>query len=494
MNLRKGIVITALICVILLSIITKIGQIIDYPYLLDGDPYFHGLIMDSIIEKGEMPITIPHQVPETTLFYPLGFHLELAIINIFTGIGSLDLLRYVGAFIAGLLSLQMYVILKKIFKSDVIAIFGGTLMAISPVLTDRLSIGLSENLFLVSILFTIYLSLYFQESHSFTLLLFLTVVIGSSFFIHFSSYFSLPLLIYLWGYFIVLIFLRRKFFFALVIFLLGGLSILSVVFYFPQIISVMKSFANTGVANPEFLPPPTFWQWQTQLSYYAIPVLIISIIALLINFRKEMLVRRYYTPIIIFTLVIFSFLEVLPLFKIYNLLPFRAFTYFILCGILLMSYFFYRFKVYPIVFASIIAFIVITHPFRASGWDKDLTLLEHEGIFNLKNIEENSLIVTQPINGRMIIFFTRRSTVSDAARELFFAENSDVFISGIKSFGQYDAYYVLISKHKLTPEYNKGWVRPWAAVGLNWNIFDQSKFKVVYENNDVVIYKLKNSL
>lgn len=494
MNLRKGIVITALICIILLSFITKLGQIIDYPYLLDGDPYFHGLIIDSIAETGEMPISIPYQVPETNLFYPLGFHLGLSIINIFSGIDSLNLLRYIGASIASFLALQMYVILKKIFRSEVIALFGATLIAISPILTDRLSIGLSENLFLVSVLFIIYLSLCFQESHRFALLLLLTVAIGGSFLIHFSAYFLAPLLIYFWIHFLIFLIRRKQFLYATIIIPIAASIVACVYFFSPQIISVAKSFANTRLASSEFLPPPTFKQWQTQLSYYAVPMLILSAFGLVINSRKELLVRRYYSPIIIFTLVVFLFLEIFPFFKIYNLLPFRAFTYFILCGVLLMSYFFYKLKPYRIVFVLIIAFTIITHPFNASGWDKDLTRLEYKGILRLKDVEVNSLIITQPINGRMIIYFTKKNTASDSARELFFAKSSDDFISGIKSFGEYGAYYVFISKHKLTAEYNKGWVRPWAAVGLNWSIFDQSKFKVVYENNDVVVYKLKNSL
>lgn len=132
-------------------------------------------------------------------------------------------------------------------------------------------------------------------------------------------------------------------------------------------------------------------------------------------------------------------------------------------------------------------------PVVVGAGEQQLTKGEYRGIAWLRDhADKDSVIVTAPANGRQVVFLTNSYVAYDTGLSVFNANTSDEAVQQIALLGSFQQAFIYISKYKLGPVYNFGWVRDYANVKADLTKFEDKKnFSVVFEDADSVIYALR---
>ncbi len=482
---------------VLAGFLLRASQIAQTYFLLDGDPYLHGSLVKAIALSGLLPTEIPGQVPAAGLFYPLGSHAWLGSL-VATGLPLEPLLRWYGPILSVAFSLGLYLFAYRLTLSRKIAL--GSLLAslFIPFLTVRLSISLPEHFFLLATLVCLIGLVEWTRSRSYAWLAISVLAVAGGFAVHFSTYFLLPVL--LAGLVIGVIpseaRMGRVVKAGLValgaIVLAGGVLYLS----YPILYETLRSFANTAAKNPEFLPAPSLVDWRRELNT---AVLILAVPGILWLFRpKAGIGWRALTIFAVYTLTILAFLQILPSLHLYNLLPFRAFTYFAIpvaiaagAGMVAIG------TVWRPAGLFVAGLLLVYHAtLSPSGWDIDLIPAEVEAIHWLdSHTAGQTLVYAPPLMGRQILLYSHNRVNYDLG---YFLEpkKADDIRTRLKGFQELvDApgkTYVFISDYKMSPAFNRGFARGGTFADLPLKRLDDEKkiFKRVFKNNAVRIYEV----
>lgn len=469
-----------------LAVSSKLTQLITYPFFLDGDPYFHAAIAQQTIEAGQVPTHYAHAVPAYQLFYPLGSHIYQAALHMLTGISLLDINRFLGPALVIPMVLGVALLAKRLGAGPAGMTVAALLASVIPVWTTRFSITVPENPALVVLLGALFFLFRFIDNRRARDLAWSGGLIGASFILHFGSYLFLPTLfvaVLLYGAWLA----RTKHHQGLLRFtLVAAISVILTFVAYPQIYSTALSFLVTALAyhDGQIFPAPQPSDWQAHIGYATV---VLSIIGL-----GYLLIRRPVHGLLIgvLLLTVLSLLQILPSLDVFYFLPFRGFTYLALIIIPLVGVA-ASISRWAVLTAMITALAITSVPLGPSGWDTDLTESEYEAIGWVdQHLPRAALVITQPGNGRQIIFFTQRDTVFDGARGVFYSNQPKRAEEEIRKLGDYPEYYVFISKFKRGPQYNVGWGRAWAFPDANYEQFeDRDFYRPVFENTDVVIYR-----
>ncbi len=485
-NTKRLLWVVILGAVAVIAVATKSAQIIQNPFFLNGDPYFHAAVTNTIVETGRVPTTFMHAVPTYLIFYPLGTHLFQAALQLVGGVNTLELNRWLGPLLAAILALGAAVLAKQLGATR-LGMFGAALLAaFMPVFVTRFAITVPENTVLLVLLLSLFFLLRSAGTKSSLDLVWAGGLLGASFLLHFGSYLLLPvfgLALLIYGVWII----RTRKQLGLIRFLAVVVSVVALIgIAYPKILATAFSFVVTTLryGDGALSPPPDLPDWQSHIGY-------VLVLLALCGFSWVAVKRPLAGSLIgLFLFTILAFLQIFPSLEIFYFLPFRGFAYLGLVIAPLVGVALSRLK-WPIVSTIILAAAIATLPLQPSGWDTDLTPAEYEAIRWMdQELTRDSLIVTQPANGRQIIYLTRRETVFDGAHPIFYSDLPYKSLRRLRLFGEYKQYYIFVSDFKRGPKYNIGWNRGWAFPDANYEQFDKREFyELVYRNDDVSIYR-----
>lgn len=506
---RRYIVWAILLGVMILSVALKSQYYLSKPYLPDGDSYFHGMLTNYIVDRHELTSTVPYQVPPVGHGYPFGFHILAAQIHYLTGWSVLSIIRWFGAVMSAIVVAAVFIVTRRVTRSSAGALMAAILTLFIPLLAGRLGNTFPENILVFFIPVLLWLLIMANiEQDRYGLIVGGMIVISAVGF-HFTSYLLIPA--YFIGVFVYFIGRRWR---KRNIFYIGGIGFatllaVSIVYSNWWLFGFLKSFvaSNSGTAleissTPHALPAPDSNQWYAHLGY--LPVVIGGLGAVLLAWQRTLSWRvKLVLAAYIFTVLLP--LQILPALKLFSYTPFRAFVYLgiplaILAGGAVSWLVRQPKKLVPLVVSVVLLISVIPNQnvaATAGAGEQHLTTAEFTGGVSwlIKHTSPDSITITAPANGRQIAFFTMQTTAYDTSSGTFYAKTSSASIKAIRELGPYSIAYIYVSKYKLGPVYNFGWVRDYAYVNADLKKFKDGRyFTTVFEDDDSIIFQANPDL
>jgi len=471
------------------------------PFLPDGDTYFHGMMTNYIVEYGETTTYTPYEVPLGANGAPMSFQILTAQIHLVTGIPVVTIMRWFGPVMSGVICLVMYILLKRLTNNRVTALLGSLVMLFVPYYNGRLSATFPENVLMLFIPVLIYLLHDAVENRNRNSLVATLLITASAVGFHFSSY----MLLLLYGIGVLLYFVGRRWQHRNVLYIslfgLGLIGVISVVFSNWWLFGFLKSLFQThsGAAfltdTTYTLAAPTTSLWSGNIGVF---VIILSLIGFLVLLLRRQTLWRTKVLLLGYTFIVLLPLQILPAMKLFSYTPFRAFAYISIPLVLIAGYaidWFLRLRMpYLKVFAiGALLILLIPHytaPTVKGAGEQHLTKSEYVGLEWLQEHTTNmTLVITAPANGRQIAFYTKNPISYNTSYGVFYAQDAKQAILEAQKLGTFDQVYIYISKYKLGPVYNYGWVRDYAYVNANLQKFKNEKyFSKVFEDEDSLIY------
>ena len=488
-----------------LTIWLKSGYYQTMPFLHDRDTYFHGMLTNYIVQYERTTLNTPYEVPTIGSGTTLSFHILLAQIHLVTAVTVVTIIRWVGVIMSAFVGLTIYVLILRLSKKQATALFGFVLFLFTPYLSARLSASFPENIlifYIPVVLFLLHDAVDRRQRGS----LFGTVLLSiSAIGYHFSSYLLMPIL----GFGTILFYVgnhwRYRNLLYITLFIIAMTGLISIIFsswwLFGFITSLFKSNSGTAFSADStlksyVLPPPASGQWIEQLGAIMI---ILSLIGLVLFLIQRNTTWRSKSLIIGYTFVILLPLQILPYFKLFSYTPFRAFAYIAIPMVVIASFTIqwllskksFIFKIGTLACLLIILVPNYSTPAVAGAGEQHLTKGEFHGFqWLINHTSQDTLVITAPANGRQIAFYIKSPVAYDTGQGVFDAKTSRDAITEIEKIGHYRETYIYISKYKLGPVYNFGWIREYAYVRADITKFkDENNFQKVYEDQDSLIYR-----
>jgi hypothetical protein len=454
----------------------------NYP---DFDNYYTQAKVDSIIAKTKIGLFEDINLRLGKSYYSLPiFPLSIAIFSIISGIGSnysINILH-----LLTILSIIMFSIMIsiKIFNRKTGYFLIPLLFFLTPCINRRIIAPFRENLNILLILFLIYIIILFKDEYI------------SKKSLGIISFFLIPSMILLYPLIpIIFILIISLFLFNKIRINKNFLSILLVIII---ILSILFYMIRNFLINYIF--------------YYISLTSGISLASL------DVFIYNYgYINILLFGLLIIHFFKIIKgnygsiiekkflfIIIILNLIPFlnnplsnRIFLYSSIM-IMISSPIILNKKVFNKTTLILIIFLIVISPakFNFDNYNYNLITSDEKNAcyWASKNTEENSIFLTQRGEEYLILPFCKRSTYG---YDIFLSENFTlknvdkkiIEFSRIlnQEYGNRPHYFFL-SKEKLNnTSYKESYL-----YGLNISIIEENKdYKKVFENKDVIIFKLQ---
>lgn len=505
--IRNIAVIILLLAAVLLSVIFKSGYNWSLPFFQEGDTYFHGMLANFIVDTGRTTTYVPYQYPPVANGYPQLFHILVAQIHQVTEIPVVDILRWFGIVISGLFALAIYALVNHLTRHRLGAVVAAIMSSFVPFLSGRLSITLPENVLVFYIPVVLLLLIFANKKHAFSAIAIAIFITISAIGYHYSSYFLYPavglgLLIYFLGsrwqkrnFLYLPIVIIVSFFVSVLIFTDWWVfRFLST--FFQQ--NVGSAIAGDNPVSSFSQPAPSYAQWIAQLGWWLV---IFSLAGSIFFIVSRSYAWRAKVILITFISTILLPLLILPLIKVFSYLPFRAFVYIapallVLFGVFLTEIRGRRSATFITAFSALIILTQIPNTTAATepgAGEQNLTLAEYEGGLRWLSdtMEPDDIVITAPANGRQLSFFLKKPIAYDTSHGVFYAKDSLKAVEEINSLGTFRHKYIYISKYKLGPVYNFGWVRDYAYVTADLQKFQNRRFfYVAFEDAESIIYSL----
>ncbi len=222
---------------VLIFILFFIGQYLNITRLGDDlvahDPYYHKRISDLYVIQGNHIKDIPNSAVETPIAYTSLTHPLAAIISLVTGLNTLRIYQVGGTFLLFLISLMIFLIVRRQTKRDSFAVLGVVIFLSFNYLLTRMSMLLPENFALLFMAILIFLVFVRADKN-------LIIVILTTYLFYHQRSIILPLLFFV-IYFVLNkkdLFLDKKLFFRNLLFTTLLVSLLSL----PVLIELAPSY------------------------------------------------------------------------------------------------------------------------------------------------------------------------------------------------------------------------------------------------------------
>lgn len=500
-NKNKQILIFVLILaiVIFLNFYPKISRISSYNYLLASDPYFHKSISDSILISESFPKYFPFSIEQIPNNFPPLFYILIDLISLITNINTFFIYQFFGAFITSLYIFILYIFANKILKSRNLALLSALFFASIPILISRGILTLYENLALLFILMILYLIIDIKNFKN----MLLTIIFLFALLMAYSSFFYILPVIFFYGLYLILkkeVKLNKN----SLILLLIAIMVLIVILQ-----SKIKSMFLFYVLKGGIIAGESFnYLSSDRLEYYFGMILfIISILGLLILFKKESEDKeeKNRNYLLIITFIVYFILSFSSLLTIDKNIAQRFFIYLAIPMSVLSSLFVGRLckinKNIAIIFIFMIVLILI--PFTYSfGWETWFSDNDYKAMVWMRDHSNNSLLITHPAMDRFMSSQSHVYTLTDSkidksllVEDIILNLDTDELVKKIeyiKKDYNFQKIYLLYSKD-FSKQVKLIFIDPSdlkkGAPNFSPNKIDNTGyFKRVYENEGVIIW------
>lgn len=322
-----------LLIIFFLSIFLKSGYYHDMPFLPDGDTYYPGMMAKYIVATGQTTTNVPFEVPVTPNGAPLVFPILVTQIHFLSNISLLTILRWFGPVISAFISLSIFVVVRRILKSEAAAMISAFLSLIVPLFSARLSSTFPESIIILFIPVVLLLLEDSARTHKYASLLTAFFVCVSAIGYHFVSYLLWPMMfIGIFTFFVGRHWKKRNLIY-IGVFIGGSLLTISLLFsnwwLFGFLQSLLKIYSKSAITgggslSTYALPAPTVDQWFEFLGY--LPV-ILATIGIGIFFVSKRYAWRIKVIIGTCFVTILLPLQILPALQLFSYTPWRAFVY-----------------------------------------------------------------------------------------------------------------------------------------------------------------------
>lgn len=482
---RKILIGIVLFLILIIASLFQLNYILDYE-LPKGDDTYEFILYSSYIDSTSVypqikPLVIPYEKTSYNPLLPV-----LANVLHRTGLDYLFIFKYFGLFLFILTTIFVFLILNELIDNKPLALLGMLSFSFIPKLVETFQQFLPESVSLVLSLTTLLLLL--KGSITQRRIYFFGAVIISSIAVCFHHSGIYSFVIVLFSEFLVFKTLRKKFFMISLSILLFLLIILTVfpLFIEEQLKLVRESRIET-LDNP--LIRVNLFDYFRQIGDYLTFFMYLSFFTLFFNFFKKNNIKMYKHSLILIGYFFLSFLftDILPIFKVGVISPYRFFAY---MAFPMVSFFVInlveiknqiRNKV--IIVALVLLFITLSIsllPF-GMGHDKRVNKDELQTMVNLKDEPLDFLIITPPLLERPTRYYTNHFVykINPDDKPKIIDSEGCINLSEIEKETNFTKFIVILSEEKIKKANkemsSEKWYTERALLELDLHCFEKFK-------------------